>query len=351
MSSYKCSVLVVDDEPTIRDLLKRILEPEFDVLLADSSDSARRVFSQRPIDIILTDLRLSGDSGIDLLEAAIRESPKSIRILMTGFADHNEMVQAVNRARVHHYVTKPWNSDQLLTTLRESARRIELDRANAQLIDEQRRFALDLEQRVQERTGELEEALRQLQQRNSMLRRMALTDDLTGLPNRRAIKRLGRKEIARRSRYPSPLAFGLVDADRFKDINTRYLHDGGDHVLTWLAHTLSNAVRTIDTVGKFGGDEFMIVAPETDQDGATILGERVRQTVENGMTHYHGAEIRLTVSVGMAVAPTGGMVSLDQLRHAAAVALNEAKALGRNRCVVRVLPPSQEPPAAAVLMR
>jgi diguanylate cyclase (GGDEF)-like protein len=281
------------------------------------------------------------------LERAFQTSPAAIRILMTGFADQRDLIEAVNRARVHHFVTKPWNAEQLLATLRDSARRIEIDRAHAHLNDELRQLTLDLEQRVQERTGELEEALRQLQQRNSMLRRMALTDDLTGLPNRRAIKRLGRKEIARHSRYPSPLAFGLVDADRFKDINTRYLHDGGDHLLAWLAQTLANAVRTVDTVGKFGGDEFMILAPETDQEGATILGERVRHTVESGGTEYRGQELRITVSVGMAVAPSGGTVGFDQLRHAAAAALNEAKMLGRNRCVVRVLP--QEPPAAAIL--
>jgi diguanylate cyclase (GGDEF)-like protein len=350
VNSYKCSVLVVDDDSAIRDVLQRLLETEFEVLSAGSAESARSLLEKVPVDIILADLRLPGGSGIELLERAFLTLPGTIRILMTGFADQLDLIEAVNRARVHHFVTKPWNAEQLLATLRDSARRIEIDRAHAHLNDELRQLTLDLEQRVQERTGELEEALRQLQQRNSMLRRMALTDDLTGLPNRRAIKRLGRKEIARHARYPSPLAFGLVDADRFKDINTRYLHDGGDHVLAWLAQTLANAVRTVDTVGKFGGDEFMIVAPETDQEGATILGERVRQTVECGTTEYRGQELRITVSVGMAVAPAGGTVGFDQLRHAAAAALNEAKTQGRNRCVVRVLPPSQEPPAVAMLV-
>jgi diguanylate cyclase (GGDEF)-like protein len=183
-----------------------------------------------------------------------------------------------------------------------------------------------------------------------MLKKMALTDSLTGIPNRRAIERLARQELVRCTRYPGPLALGLVDADNFKQINSLHLLSGGDHVLTWLGQALAKAVRTVDTVGRVGGEEFMIVAPETDLEGATILGERVRQTIANGSTDYNGATIQITISVGIAVAPSGDSVRFDQLRHAAAAALNEAKSLGRNRCVLRLLPPYPEPPAAAVLV-
>jgi diguanylate cyclase (GGDEF)-like protein len=81
-----------------------------------------------------------------------------------------------------------------------------------------------------------------------------------------------------------------------------------------------------------------VVAPETDLEGAGALAERIRSTVEAGQTEYKGEAIRVTVSVGMAVAPLGAAVEYDHLRHAAAAALNEAKATGRNRCVLRVLP-------------
>jgi diguanylate cyclase (GGDEF)-like protein len=122
-------------------------------------------------------------------------------------------------------------------------------------------------------------------------------------------------------------------------------------VLTWLAQTLSSAIRhDVDTVGKIGGDEFMIVAPETDLEGAQILGERVRNTVAQGSVEYEGESIRLTVSIGIGVAPADDKVSFDQLRHLAAVCLNEAKSQGRNCCVVRVMPKKPEPPAAAALV-
>jgi diguanylate cyclase (GGDEF)-like protein len=270
--------------------------------------------------------------------------------MMTGLGRLEDAVDAINCGRVHHYLFKPWKADQLLHTMRQAARTYLLERSHTQLLEQLRRLNVELEHRVQTRTHELEDTNRQLQQKNLMLKKMALTDSLTGIPNRRAIERLAKQEIVRCTRYPSPLALGLVDADNFKQINSLHLLSGGDHVLTWLGQALAKAVRTVDTVGRVGGEEFMIVAPETDLEGATILGERVRQTIANGSTDYNGATIQITISVGIAVAPSGDSVRFDQLRHAAAAALNEAKSLGRNRCVLRLLPPYPEPPAAAVLV-
>lgn len=131
---------------------------------------------------------------------------------------------------------------------------------------------------------------------------------------------------------------GLVDADFFKEVNTRYLLPGGDHVLAWLGSTLMNSVRTIDTVGRVGGEEFMIVAPDTSYEGAVILAERVRKTVEMGATEYKGDSIKVTVSVGIVVADSSTLVGYDLMRHAASAALSDAKKSGRNCCVVRQLP-------------
>jgi len=146
--------------------------------------------------------------------------------------------------------------------------------------------------------------------------------------------RLARNELLRRARVPAPLMLGLIDADHFKDINTRYLLSGGDHVLAWLAQTLANSVRTVDTVGRVGGEEFMVVAPETNYEGALVLAERMRSTVAGNHTLYNGEPIRITISLGIAVAETDVMVGYDAMRHAAAEALSEAKKSGRNRCVV-----------------
>jgi diguanylate cyclase (GGDEF)-like protein len=350
--------LVVDDEPAIRKLLSELAHPEFEVLVAPTAEAARQILSQRSVDILLADQQLPGQSGVQLLEHFRLHSPETVRIMMTGHARHEDLVDAVNFARVHHYITKPWKSEHLLETLRQAARAFNSERNEVLHQAELRRLNQELEQRVKEQTKELverakelEDANRQLGQRNSMLRRMALTDPLTGVPNRRMIDRLAKRELARRARYPSSMALAIVDADNFKEVNTRHLHDGGDVVLTWLAQTLSSAIRhDVDTVGKIGGDEFMIVAPETDLEGAQILGERVRNTVAQGSVEYEGESIRLTVSIGIGVAPADDKVSFDQLRHLAAVCLNEAKSQGRNCCVVRVMPKKPEPPAAAALV-
>src|SRR4029077_7856531 len=144
-----------------------------------------------------------------------------------------------------------------------------------------RRAKQELEHRVQERTVRLEEANHELQQKNLMLEKLALTDPLTGLPNRRAIDRLADAEIRRRMRYPSSLALGLVDADHFKEINRQFLLPGGDQVLMDLAKVLIASIRTVDTVGRIGGEEFMVVAPETNVEGAVALAERIRSAVES----------------------------------------------------------------------
>jgi diguanylate cyclase (GGDEF)-like protein len=184
--------------------------------------------------------------------------------------------------------------------------------------------------------------------KNQILEKMALTDPLTGLPNRRAIELIARKELLRRTRAPAGIAFGLVDADRFKQINSRYLLCGGDHVLVWLGQTLSAAMRGTDALGRVGGEEFMVVAPGADAAGAEVLAERLRAAVADGETLYQSKPIRLTVSVGFAVAAADVTAGYEQLREVAASALAEAKATGRDRCVIRTLattPPPRLAPA------
>ncbi|HLJ92499.1 MAG TPA: diguanylate cyclase [Gemmataceae bacterium] len=334
----KCSLLVVDDEPYILATLSGFLRKEFEVLTADSGEAAQRIFAQRPIDLILADQKMPRMSGVELLEWVREQFPKTVRLLMTGYADLDDAVEAINRGKVYRYLFKPWRADELVQILREAARTFQLERQNERLLEELRQLNLDLEKRVQERTAELEEANRELQQKNLMLEKLALTDPLTSLPNRRAVDRLAEAEIRRRARYPSPLVLGFVDADNFKDINTRYLFPGGDQVLIDLGKVLGACVRTVDTLGRIGGEEFLVIAPETDIEGASALGERIRSAVEEFPFSYKDEPIRVTVSVGMAVAGMDCAADYDQLKHVAAEALAKAKALGRNRCIVQRLP-------------
>jgi diguanylate cyclase (GGDEF)-like protein len=338
VSSTKCSLLVVDDEPYILSTLAALAAADFDVLTAASAPDAMQVFARREIDIVITDQMMPGMTGVQLLEWVREHSPHTIRLMMTGLARLEDAVDAINCGQVHRYLFKPWRSAELLQILRNAAKTFTLERSHEQLLDELRQLNQRLEERVQQRTWELEEANRHLQQKNTMLEKLALTDPLTGIPNRRAMDRLVRSEQRRRGRYPSPLALGVVDADHFRDINTRYLLPGGDQALVSLAQTLADSVRAVDTVGRIGGEEFMVVAPETNCEGAVILAERIRSAVEKKEIRYKEDVIRVTVSIGFAVAEGGQHSTYDQLKHAAAAALSEAKATGRNRCVIRVVP-------------
>jgi diguanylate cyclase (GGDEF)-like protein len=330
--------LVVDDEPYILNTLAALLNSQFEVITADSGEAAQAVFAQRSIDLVLSDQRMPRMSGVQLLEWVRQNHPRTVRLLMTGFAELEEAVSAINRGQVFRYIFKPWHTEELLQVLGQAARTFLLEQSHEQLLEELRELNLALEQRVQQRTRELEDANHELLQKNKMLEKLALTDPLTSLPNRRAMDRLAERELRRRDRYPSPLALGLIDVDHFKKINEAYLLPGGDHVLVEMGKSLIGSLRTVDFLGRIGGEEFLVVAPETNIAGAEVLGERIRTSVEERVFTYKEAIIKVTVSVGFAVAEEGINADYDQMKHVAAAALAEAKFTGRNRCVLHTLP-------------
>lgn len=173
-------------------------------------------------------------------------------------------------------------------------------------------------------------------------RRRARTDALTGLLCRRAVETAAITEVLRRGRYPAPLTIVLIDVDEFKAINRAFLVPGGDRALVGLAGALTASARQTDRIGRLGGDEFLVVAPQTDTAGAAALAERLRAEVHAADVSYAGQAIHITVSIGLAVADAGVAAEYGQLLHAAAVALGEAKERGRNAYVIRSLPPSSE---------
>lgn len=335
--SSTCTILLVDDEPAVLSLLTSQLQRDYTILTACSNDQACSVLRKHSVDMVLCDLNLGNDSGMQLLNWIQKEYPHTARILITGTTRVEDTVDAINRSRVHRLVLKPWHADDLRSMVESVAKSVYLERNHAQLLDEYRRLNSELEKRVQERTLELETTLRQLEIKNQILEKMALTDPLTSLPNRRAIELIARKELLRRTRSPSSIAFGLIDADHFKAINSQYLLSGGDHTLIWLGNVLHDSIRVTDAMGRVGGEEFMVVAPGTDMEGAEILAERLRFQVESHQTQFNHQTIQITVSVGFAVLPMGRVAGYETIREAAAEALAKAKASGRNRCVIDVL--------------
>lgn len=337
MDSQKFTLLIVDDETYLLSTITRLLEQDFNILTTDSVPTAKAYFEQQSIDIILTDQKMPHCTGIQLLEWVREKSPQTLRLLMTGYAEFEDAVQAINRGQVYHYIHKPWRADDLQQILCNAADKVQLEREREQLITELRELNAKLEQRVKERTAELEETNRLLHKQMCKLEQLAQTDSLTGLHNRRAISDIAEKELSRFERYPTPFTLGIIDVDRFKDINTRYLLTGGDAVLKGLARVLSTSIRNTDSIGRLGGEEFMVVAPETTFEGAEKLAERIRANVENATIGYRDEIIKITISAGFVVAEPGTKIDFDTLHHFASEAMNEAKASGRNCIIVRTL--------------
>ncbi len=113
---------------------------------------------------------------------------------------------------------------------------------------------------------------------------------------------------------------------------------GGDQVLVDLSKALNSSLRTVDLLGRIGGEEFLVIAPETDLEGAKVLGERIRSTVEKTVFSYKDELIPVRVSLGFAIAEQGNQTNYESLKHLAAAALVEAKNTGRNRCVYHIMP-------------
>jgi diguanylate cyclase (GGDEF)-like protein len=333
----RCTLLVVDDEPAVLTAVALLIGADFDVLTAESADAAQAVFARRPVDVLLTDQKMPRRTGVQLLEWVRENSPRTVRLLMSSYAELEDAVEAINRGHVYHYLPKPWRGEELRHVLRNAAEKVHLVRSRDELLGELQRLNRDLERRVAERTRELEDANQLLQQRTRELERLALMDPLTGLFNRRAVDELVRFELKRHARYPSPLSIGLIDVDHFKRVNTDYLHTGGDEVLKGLARLLASSLRAVDSVGRIGGEEFLAIARDTGEDGAAHLAERIRAAVAATPIVYEGRAISVTVSIGVAVAEVGVPATQEAFYETAAQALAEAKRTGRNRVVVRRL--------------
>jgi two-component system, cell cycle response regulator len=165
--------------------------------------------------------------------------------------------------------------------------------------------------------------------------RLSITDGLTGVWNRRYLELTLRKEIDRAQRFDRPLSVLMVDIDHFKRVNDLCGHQRGDEVLVELSRRVLESIRTqIDTLARYGGEEFVVVLPETPEEGARVVAEKIRATVrDHSFASDDGANVSTTVSVGVASFPTDGS-SAQQLLHAADLAMYRAKQGGRDRVEV-----------------
>jgi diguanylate cyclase (GGDEF)-like protein len=173
-----------------------------------------------------------------------------------------------------------------------------------------------------------------LREQNDRLQRLTQVDPLTGLLNRRAFMDTLRREISRVDRHGGGLGFVMVDLDHFKLINDNHGHPAGDAALVHAAGILTQAVRSHDVLGRYGGEEFCLLLIEVDADGAGQVAARCRQRLRGTPVQVNGESIRVTASLGIALHVAASGEGLEELILRADTALYQAKAEGRDRVVM-----------------
>jgi two-component system, cell cycle response regulator len=303
-------ILVVDDHEDNVELLRARLEAwGYRVQTAMDGQQALDVVDASPPDLILLDVMMPSIDGNEVARR-IKQNPRLpfIPIIMQTALDSTESKVEGLEAGADDYITKPIEFAELKARVRSMLRI----------------------KRLQE---ELEERERQLLEANERLRHMSRTDGLTGLENRRSIERQLEKMYAHGERLSEPLSCVMCDLDRFKSVNDEYGHQAGDVVLKQFAAILKKAAREIDVVGRYGGEEFIVLLPGTVLDAAVTFAERVRKDVENHTFVFDGGSIRRTVSFGVAGWPHPRIEICEGLVRAADDALYVAKETGRNRVI------------------
>ena len=165
------------------------------------------------------------------------------------------------------------------------------------------------------------------------LLRLAATDPLTGAYNRREFTQMAEREALRSHRYHHPLSMMMLDLDHFKRLNDTYGHTAGDKVLQRFTTLCSNTLRNVDIFGRWGGEEFVALLPETDIEGASIISERLRKIISENVLSFNDHKITFTASIGV-VQYKDGEVNVDAPLGRAESAVYDAKKAGRNRISV-----------------
>ncbi|TKB01124.1 GGDEF domain-containing protein [Alteromonas portus] len=206
--------------------------------------------------------------------------------------------------------------------------------AKESLLEVQKRYQDDLEYKVQERTLELEITLRELSEVNQELERLNAIDPLTGAHNRRHFDKRLRSEGRRSRREQTPLSLIILDVDHFKKINDEYGHDGGDACLIHVTNVFQKLIhRPTDDLCRIGGEEFAIILPNTDLDGAYHVAEKIRHCLQGSPLEYEGETIMLTASAGVSTTIIANEEQAQSLFKFADECLYEAKASGRNTVI------------------
>ncbi|HZL73288.1 MAG TPA: diguanylate cyclase, partial [Planctomycetota bacterium] len=303
-------VLIIEDDARDAAAAEKILasckeRPAFAPQRATTLAEAKLHLEKGRADLILLDLTLPDGSGVDALESLQLLAPDAPIVLFTNLDDEPTAIKALQKGAQDYLIKSPEDRAAFLRTLRHAM--------------ERHRHRRILEQV----TGELREA-------NTMLERLALLDPLTGLLNRRGLQQVLSREVHQIRRDGAELLVLLVDIDDFKRINDALGYAVGDVVLKEIARKLQVSLRATDEVARIGGDEFMILFPQTRRAEGMRVAEKVRLALSGTPLSLPSGPLRVTASLGL-LAVSNATPSIDELLSQAHVILTRSKRSGKNR--------------------
>ena len=295
----KHSILIIDDEVKLLERLKQLLSTGgYEITLAENGRKGLQALQKRHFDLVITDLVMPEGSGAGIMDYLKKHCPETLLIVITGHASVESAINAL-RTGAYDYLIKPFRAEVVKRAVKRACERIEL----------QQRLKI---------------ATRQLQV-------MAITDPLTNAYNKRYFKERLSEEFERTKRYALPLSCIMIDLDNFKHINDTYGHLEGDRALKNVSRVIKQSIRSSDFLARYGGDEFVLLLPQTPMDRACLLAERIQQAIHHSIFSSHKHFNRLSTSLGIATLPHPEVREEDDLIALADKALYKAKRNGRNR--------------------
>jgi len=313
VSSKRMKVLVVDDDPLLRDALKEaVVDLGYVCAVAKDGLEAWDLHRKWHFDVVLSDWLMPGIDGVELCRRVRVDGADAYTyfILVTGLSDREHLVRGLKEG-ADEYLTKPVDVDELEARLKSASRVASMNRK--------------LVERTTSLRHESERALK-----------IARIDPLTGVNNRFSLTIDLNWAMAQASRYGHKYTIALCDVDFFKRFNDKYGHVAGDEVLKSVADAMRSSLREGDRLYRYGGEEFLILLPEQTQQAGAVAMDRLRQSVESLAIEHVASDAAkvVTVSAGLAeYDPALDVAPEDWLRRAD-LALYRAKERGRNRVVV-----------------